>query len=320
MDRPNHCGEESDFERADMLSHLLSWVRLRGETVYQTVLTHPWRLAFPAGASHVHYVIEGQVLLRLPHGDVIALEAGDLALLPHGIGHEISHDETGRAPTENPFEASTFDAAKLLLSAGGGGVATRLVGGTFRYERHPLPPVVRALPLVIHLKRSPDGAPDWLKAMAMFMLDEANHPAPGSSLMISRIIDLLVIRTLRTWAEGQPSRSRWLGAAGEERLGRALSVMHERPSEQWSVASLAKLAGMSRSVFADRFARAFGEPPLRYLAQWRFSLATGLLVESDLSISAIARTVGFQSEAGFSRGFKASEGLAPSVLRQRSKG
>ncbi|OWW00115.1 hypothetical protein ATY81_25305 [Rhizobium sp. R72] len=151
--------------------------------------------------------------------------------------------------------------------------------------------------------------------MASFLIEEANHPAPGTALMISRIIDLMVIRTLRSWTEDQPDNLAWLGGAREKRMGRALSAIHEQPTRSWSVEELAGLAGMSRSVFAERFARAFGEPPLRYLMRWRFSIATDLLTQSDLPVGEIARAVGYESEAGFSRAFKAFHGRAPSVVR-----
>jgi AraC-like DNA-binding protein len=303
--------------RHDVLSHLLGWVRLRGETVYQAELAAPWRIAFPPGSSHIHFVSDGEMTLRLTDGTRHVLEAGDLALLPHGRGHEVSGGDGDGGPVSEPFHPRVYDASKLLVQVAGAGTVSRMVGGLFRFERGPLPPVLGSLPEVVHLRRSAEGAPDWLKAMALFLIDEANHPAPGSGLMISRIIDLMVIRSLRTWAERQPERNQWLGGAGEERLGRALSAMHDRPAEQWSVDGLARLAGMSRSVFADRFVRAFGESPLRYLSRWRFAIASEMLAGGDIPVGEVARLVGFRSEAGFSRAFKLSEGMAPSTLRQQ---
>ncbi|WP_088693369.1 MULTISPECIES: AraC family transcriptional regulator [unclassified Rhizobium] len=310
---------EPSFDRSsiqdDALSHLLAWVQLRGETVYQAELHDPWRLRFPPGASHVHLVIEGAFDLRLLDGTTIRLEAGDLALVPHGSGHAISSQEAGSAAPVDAFTPDMFDASRLLLWNRGEGRVTRIVGGLFRYERQPLPPVLKALPPVIHLRPSDHTVPDWRSVVASFLIEEANHPAPGTALMISRIIDLMVIRTLRSWTEDQPDNLAWLGGAREKRMGRALSAIHEQPTRSWSVEELAGLAGMSRSVFAERFARAFGEPPLRYLMRWRFSIATDLLTQSDLPVGEIARAVGYESEAGFSRAFKAFHGRAPSVVR-----
>lgn len=316
MDRPEISldGQEHRL-RADGLSHLLAWIRLAGETVYQTELRKPSTVAFPPGPSHVHFIESGEASLRLQDGSVLALARGDVVLLPHGLGHEMSLDETG-----STLQGESPNASRLALDSDASPPMTRIIGGLFRYERQPLPPVIRSLPPVIHLKSPGGGAvPDWLRAMAVFLMAEANHPAPGSALMISRMIDLLVIRVLRSWADQHPNQARWLTGIGEERLGRALAAMHENPTAKCSVESLARLAAMSRSVFADRFAAAFGEPPLRYLMRWRFTVAGDLLAGGVLPIGEIARRVGYDSEPGFSRAFKAFTGRSPSECRSQGK-
>lgn len=315
-DRPDlQAGAETSLARQDVLSHLLAWVRLKGEAVYRTRLQGSWHLRFPPGPSHLYFVGEGAFDLRLHDGTLIHLGAGDLALLPHGLGHEITGDRGAAVEPVEAFDTSIFDSTKLLLSNAGIGPTTRLVGGLFRYERNPLPPILKLLPPVIHLKAAVTAIQDWRGGMASFLLDEVDHPAPGSALMISRIIDLMVIRTLRSWSEGQSADAAWLGGAREERLVRALSAMHEGPALPWSVQDLAAIAGMSRSVFAERFTRAFGEPPLRYLMRWRFAIAIELLSDGDLPVSEVAQAVGYESDAGFSRAFKAFYGHAPSSLR-----
>lgn len=321
IDRPDiKRVPEATLSRSDSLSHLLAWVRLKGDTVYRAELHDPWRLRFPPGPPHVHLVTEGTFNLTMRDGSVIRLEAGDLALLPHGHGHEIASETGAGVDPVDAFHSDVFDGSRLLLANRGIAQVTRMVGGLFQYERAPLPPVVKALPMVIHLRAASETARDWRSAMALFLVDEVDHPAPGSALMISRIIDLMVIRTLRSWADEQPKEVAWLGGVREERLGRALSAMHEEPSLAWSVKELAGIAGMSRSVFSARFARAFGEPPLRYLTRWRFALAVDLLSHGELPLSEIAHVVGYESEAGFSRAFKAFHGQAPSSLRHGRPG
>ncbi|ATI79934.1 AraC family transcriptional regulator [Sphingobium yanoikuyae] len=305
--------------RLDTLSHLLSWVRLRGEMVYRADLTESHRLRFAPGASHVHLVTQGTVELR-PHGeDSVRLHAGDLALLPHGYGHEIAIGAHAQDEAIDAFDPNFFDADRLQMKNGNGPATTRMIGSLFRYERTPLPPVLNALPSVVYLKATHPQTQDWRNAMATFLIAEVENPAPGSALMISRIIDLMVIRTLRSWAGEQPMDLTWLGGEREERLGRVLAVMHEEPARVWTVHALAQIAGMSRSVFADRFARAYGEPPLRYLMRWRFLLAIDLLEQRNLPVSEIAYLVGYQSEAGFSRAFKAFHGVPPSSVREEAR-
>lgn len=194
-----------------------------------------------------------------------------------------------------------------------------LVGGQFFFEHLPLPPLLRDLPEVIKVS-FPDGLlPRWLSATTFFVQDETANRGPGSALMLSRIVELMVIRMLREWAAQNSDVGGWLVSNRDQRLSRALTAIHSRPEEQWSLGSLAAEVGMSRSVFAERFQRAFGEPPLRYLTGWRLTLASELLQSTDLTVGQIAERVGYQSEPGFSRAFKSRLGCAPKDFRLLSQ-
>jgi AraC-like DNA-binding protein len=236
-------------------------------------------------------------------------------LLPLGKGHVIT-DALG-SPAENigVVAAEHFDRDELVLRHGGDGPVSQLVGGFFSFEGSPLSAVMSALPPLIHIPRGEAGAPPWLAAISRFLVAEAQQPNPGSSLMISRLIDLLVIRTLRSWAASEANRMGWLGGLGEERIGRVLSAMHADPFRRWTVQSLAEIARMSRSIFAERFTAAVGEPPLRYLSRWRLTIAADLLRSGGLKVTEAAYQSGYASDAAFSRAFKAHFGYAPSEAR-----
>jgi AraC-like DNA-binding protein len=307
--------------RNDVLSEVLTLIRLRGELVYTAILGAPWGLRFQAGPAHFHFIESGEAWVT-PEGEAPTLvRQGDLVLLPLGKGHVVS-DALG-SPVEmiETVAAEHFDRDGLVLrhggSEGGGGAATQFVGGFFSFEGSPLPAVMSALPPLIHIPRNEAGAPPWLAAISRFLLAEAQAPNPGSSLMISRLIDLLVIRTLRSWAASEVNRMGWLGGLGEERIGRALSAMHADPFARWTVHALAAIAGMSRSIFAERFTAAVGEPPLRYLSRWRLTIAADLLRNGGLKVTEAAYRSGYASDAAFSRAFKAYFGYAPSEIRRQ---
>jgi AraC-like DNA-binding protein len=105
----------------------------------------------------------------------------------------------------------------------------------------------------------------------------------------------------------------------DERIARALQRLRERPTDRWTVAALAKAAGLSRAAFARRFLSELGVPPLRYLAEVRMDLAARLLAEGDASLALIAARVGYESEFAFSRAFKRRTGEAPGVYRRRRR-
>ena len=303
--------------RSDVLSEVLTLIRLRGELVYTAHLSAPWGIRFMPGPAHFHFVEEGAVWVVPLEGEAIRVSAGDLVLLPHGRGHSIVDSLDTPTETIDTVAEHSFNRNDLTMKIGGSGASSRIVGGFFGFEGSPLPSITSALPTVIHIPRSDAGAPPWLAAISHFLVDEARVPNPGSSLMISRLIDLLVIRALRSWAAAQTRRTGWLAGLGEERISRALSSMHADPFRRWTVNDLAQIALMSRSIFAQRFAATVGEPPLHYLARWRLTIAADLLRSGGMKVTEAAQRVGYASDAAFSRAFKAHFGYAPSEARNQ---
>jgi AraC-like DNA-binding protein len=100
-------------------------------------------------------------------------------------------------------------------------------------------------------------------------------------------------------------------------VGKALSLLHGRPAENWTIEDLAKQAGLSRSVLAERFTDLVGTPPMQYLAKWRMQIASGLLSEGSANLATVANEIGYESEAAFSRAFKKMVGIPPSIWRRR---
>jgi len=209
-----------------------------------------------------------------------------------------------------------FTAEQLGLRHGGNGEQTRVIAGAFHFESTAVPWVVSALPAVIHIAKSGGQTGGWLEGLAYFMMMEAQVVHPGSSVMISRLIDVLIIRVIRTWAQTKnASDTGWLGALGDPRISRALKAIHDEPFRKWSVADLANAAGMSRSSFAERFSSLVKEAPLSYQNRWRLTLAHGLLSQANARVGDVARQVGYDSEAAFSRAFKAQFGIPPAGIK-----
>jgi AraC-like DNA-binding protein len=301
--------------RIDVLSQVLTLIRLRGELVYTTRLSQPWGLRFPPGPAHFHYVEVGGAWVTPAGQSPRWIDAGDLALLPLGKGHTIAGAVDSPIEDVDVVAPSHFDRDKLVLRHGGDGPTSQLVSGFFSFEGSPLPVVMSALPDMVHIPRGDAGAPAWLAAISHFLVGEAQQPDPGSSLMISRLIDLLVIRTLRSWATNEANRIGWLGGLAEERIGRVLAAMHADPFRRWTVETLAAVASMSRSIFAERFTAAVGEPPLRYLSRWRLTIAADMLRSGGLKVTEAAYKTGYASDAAFSRAFKSHFGYAPSEAK-----
>jgi AraC-like DNA-binding protein len=148
------------------------------------------------------------------------------------------------------------------------------------------------------------------------LAEEIARDEPGQTAVLDRLLDLLLIATLRTWFAGQETRTpAWYRAHGDPVVGRALRSLHHEPARAWTVASLAADAGVSRAALARRFTDLVGEPPMTYLAGWRLDLAADLLRHSDDTIGAIARRVGYGSAFALSAAFKRARGISPRGYR-----
>jgi AraC-like DNA-binding protein len=181
--------------------------------------------------------------------------------------------------------------------------APRWLSGTFIANDTIADPVFSVLPSAIIVSAQPHGQ-EWLPVTLQLLLVEVTSPSPGSSVVISRLLDLLFIHVLREWSRQQPTTAGWLTAAMDPALSTVLTAIHRDLSYPWSVAQLAIIANVSRTALAQRFTRLLGRPPLTYIADRRLSHAAELLRSSTTPVAAIANQVGYSSEAAFSRAFR----------------
>jgi len=270
-----------DNSSTDLLSHVLAQIRLTGDRLYSCTLTKRGRLELETDAAHVCVVTEGVLHMEQDGRTPVVIDTGDLVLLPRGAG-------------DLRFTTSRAAATVILCR--------------FRFDPDSLRSMIFALPRCIHIRRAESAG--WLEGVVHFLLVEAGDVQPGAALMISRLIDLVVIRALRTWVH-LGKTSGWLGGLSDARIANALKAIHERPMQRWSLEALAGIAGMSRSNFCERFTALVGRPPLRYHNEWRLALARDLLAKRSARVGEIGLSIGYESEAAFSRAYKGLFGHSP---------
>ena len=140
---------------------------------------------------------------------------------------------------------------------------------------------------------------------------------PGGETVITRLADILVIQAIRSWISRDPvAQTGWLGALRDKQIGRAIALIHRDPERSFTLGSLAGAVGMSRSAFAARFTTLVGEPAMRYAARWKMHAAQMWLKEGDAALAEVARRLGYESEAAFSRAFKRLMGVTPGSVRR----
>jgi AraC-like DNA-binding protein len=187
---------------------------------------------------------------------------------------------------------------------GGGGAPTTIVCGSFSFDRASLRPISQLFPNFILVKS------DQVRTLALHntlqaLASEMAELAPGSGVVATRLAEVLFIQILRAHIASEPDRNKgWLRAVFDPQLGSALKAIHESVHTPWTVESLAEAAGMSRSAFAARFKELLGQTPLEYVTGWRMQKAMQLLEQRDKKLIDVARSVGYESDAAFSKAFK----------------
>ncbi|HET9253048.1 MAG TPA: AraC family transcriptional regulator [Candidatus Eisenbacteria bacterium] len=331
----------------DTLSDLLRAVRFRGAVFYYIEGAEPWVAEAPPardiipgimpGAEHMiefHGIVQGSCWAAVRGESPIRMEAGDVVLFPQGDAHVLSSAPGMRAPgvdtalffsprpPQLPYSLSMKEAEITTARLDGGGQSqTTVVCGFLGLDARPFNPLLTALPRVIRVAGSSLGPDSWVMTFLRQVVTESNTRRPGGEAVLERMSEMLFVEVLRRYVDTLPSEETgWLAGMRDPAVGRALSLIHERPGEPWTLERLGEEAGLSRSTLHERFVHFIGQPPMQYLAQWRMQVASGLLRDTDAKLVQIALDVGYESEAAFSRAFKRVAGVSPGAWRKGKRG
>lgn len=303
---------------SDVLTTVLNTLQFKGIVYCYSQFTTPWAVRMHhKDYAHFHFFERGEGYVELEAtGKEVAVASGDLVILPHGGAHVLRDNPKTKAVNVDGLLQCRTDH---ILRHGGGGAETNTVCGAFAFENDVGNPILPLLPHLIHVPhhKIENG---WLESTLGLLAHEAQYPREGSGSIIGHLTGIIFIQAVREWIENQAQgQGGWLGALRDKQIGAALSLMHQKPGEPWTIAKLASEVGMSRSPFASRFASLVGEPPLAYLTRWRMNLAAAYLRDDQISIREIAERVGYESQASFTTAFKRSFSLSPREYKQKNK-
>lgn len=312
---------ETPAGASDLLSDLLRRIHISESLQYCFMPSGDWEIdATPAtwrprAAMGFHIVAEGACTLGFGN-EVHDIAAGDIALFPFSTPHGLWTKKG--APEIDPggdLPAKPWREVPRLVY-GDGSNPTRLLCGYLICDPMQFPPFRETLPKFIHIRGAADP---WLKAMITQIVAEVDRPKDGGFSMLERLTELTFVEILRRAILSAPSDQRgWTAALGDPVLARALALIHGDPGADWTVAGMARSAGTSRSVLAERFETVLGTAPMRYLRDWRLYLASVALREGHLPITTIATNAGYQTVAAFSRAFSRAYGKPPAKWRASS--
>ncbi|MBT3559105.1 MAG: helix-turn-helix transcriptional regulator [Rhodospirillales bacterium] len=265
-----------------------------------------------SGAT-LHYILSGRGEIIFQDEPRIAIKQGSLVLVPAHKAHTLrSFGETGEPiPSCRPAEldlerhlakdARTESDGVLLAICGDVKVGLRGASGLVDLIREPI---------VEHIDENSS-----LYTSVVQLLSELASPTIGSRAMVRALLLQCMIYLLRKRLVAQDTALNWMTALIDEGLWNALRLMLDNPGHCHSVESLADVAGMSRSSFAERFSTAYGSGPMKLLRRLRMNLACSMLVQSNLPVKRIAERVGFSSRSAFTRAFETVTGMSPRRFR-----
>jgi AraC-like DNA-binding protein len=315
----------------DALSGVLKSVRLEGAFYLNAEFTAPWCMRGRFGLSSVrerlsgaehlvlfHFVTEGRCKVQLVEGgEVLDLSAGDVVLFPQDDRHLMGSD-LHVAPLDAERLDDEFDEVTMIrVRHGGGGIATRFVCGYLACTPSMSRPLFGSLPRLLRIPIADGQGFAMMRGLLQVGVRESTQVRPGAASMLAKLAELVLVEAMRRYVESlPPERHGWLAGLRDPQIGRALTLMHERPQRPWSVDELAREVAMSRSAFAERFAMLVGEPPMQYLTRWRLTLAAQELRAGDDALSRIAERIGYETETAFNRAFKREFGMPPAAWRR----
>jgi AraC-like DNA-binding protein len=311
-----------------VLSEVLRRVRLASAVFLRGEFSAPWsflsadmatlaQIVAPTAKRLVlmHLALEGRFQISLETGETAVIEQGEAVVLPYCDTHTM-----GNPGISAPVHIGTlipmppWHELPVTARIDGGGDPTRVMCGYLHCDDMLFDPMLRALPRLIHVRAANTPAAQWREASLRYALEQTAKP--GASELCARIPELVLVDCLEQFAGTlSVDRTGWLAALRDPVVGRALALMHAQPTEDWTVERLAQQIAVSRSVLADKFTSAIGQPPMKYLAQWRLQIAADLVRTTDLGVAEIAGRVGYESEAAFSRAFKRQFGASPAAVR-----
>jgi len=297
----------------DPLSDVLSLLKPRSYVVGGFAVGEDTAIQWPKHEGIKCYaVVTGQCWLSVEGiPDVVRLTAGDCFLLPPGPPFRLATDLT-LTPVDFAILRAAHRSGDAVPYSDG---SCYLVGGHFVLTGNHADILLSSLPPIMHIRKESDKAA--IRWSLERMKEEVRDPQPGGSLIAQQLAYMMLVQALRLHLADEASRGvGWLFALADKQMSTAIASMHDDPGYPWTLRKLAERVGMSRSVFALRFKQTVGTTPMEYLTRWRMLLAGDRLKNSDDSLSAIALSLGYESDSAFGKTFKRIMGCSP---RQHSK-
>ena len=241
-------------------------------------------------------------------------------MIPHGDPHVVENGPTTKTVDDSADLRAVLAQGLKLWRLGGGGEVTKFVCGYMACEPRLSQIFLAGLPPIFKVHIRNDASGQWLENSIRFSVDQSDASQAGGEAVLAKLSEVLFVETLRVYISHlPPEQTGWLAGARDPEIGKTLALIHRNPAHPWTIASLAKEAGVSRSVLAERFRYYLKQAPMAYLTHWRLQLGAQMLASTNYSVAQVAPEVGYESEAAFNRAFKRQFTVPPARFRSQSR-
>lgn len=314
----------------DALSDVLRVAHLTGGVFLNAEFFEPWCVAvqlkpqycapFLGPTSHLilyHYVVDGRLKVQVDGEETFGLNSGEVVMFPHNDTHLLGSELDLPPALASDVIVPSPNGGLYAIRLGGDGARTRLVCGFLGCDSVEGNLLISTLPRALRLNVEEGSAAEWMRSTFQYAADEVAAGRPGSETVLAKLSELLFVETVRRYADTLPeSETGWLAGLRDHYVARALALFHRDITRSWTVDELGREVGLSRSSLGERFTSLIGMAPMHYLANWRMQVAAQKLRNSSESLAQVANTVGYDSEAAFSRAFKKAFRTAPATWRR----
>lgn len=270
---------------SDRLSALLQRFELRARVLHGGALCGVAHFDASPGRGHLHLLRQGRLGVTGAGGRRTVIDEPSVLFFPRPTAHWLDGDEQPCA---------------------------ELVCATVEFGLGEENPLLQALPplLVVPLARLPA-----LGLVQQLLFAEASGQRCGHDAAVNRLVEVLMIQLLRHTIEQRIVPDGLMAGLADARLHKALSAVHAEPGRDWTLASMAAEAGLSRARFAALFAQLIGVPPGEYVTRWRLGLARTLL-RRGLPLKQVAVEVGYANASALGRIFSQRLGCSPAAWQR----
>ncbi|WP_062228909.1 AraC family transcriptional regulator [Aureimonas frigidaquae] len=295
---------------SDPLTQILALMRPSASFSKLVTGTGRWAVRPPAHGPFYAALLQGSVLLSIDGERPERLDAGDFVLLPDGAAFAVTSIEPpapGRDDTPAEVAPGIFHLGPPSAPD------TRMLVGYCHFGSADSALLLSLLAgtVIVRGERR-------LTQLVELLSEEAGAVRPGRDVVLTRLLEVLLLEAFRAQKGPAPAPGLLRGLA-DPRLAVALRLIHAHPADAWTVALLARQAGLSRSSFFERFRREVGTAPMDYLLSWRMALARDMLLDGGVSVGDAARQVGYSSSSTFSTAFARAIGMSPKAYARAAR-